>query len=42
MDFPLGSISLEPNLVLVCDSNTGSITLTATAATIPARMSTAS
>ena len=36
---PLGPMSREPRRVLVCDSNTGSSTLIATAATMPLRMS---
>ena len=39
---PFGPISVEPNLVLVCDSNTGSSTLTETAETIDLRISDAS
>ena len=35
----LGATVRLPNLVLVCDSNIGSCTLTATAATMPERMS---
>ena len=41
-DLPLGSISVDPSLVLVCDSKTGSITFILTAATIPCLMSTGS
>ena len=39
---PFGPISVEPNLVLVCDSKTGSSTLTETAETIDLRISEAS
>lgn len=34
-----GSISFEPSLILVCDSNTGSVTRTEMAAMIDVRMS---
>ena len=37
-----GSISFDPSLILVCDSNTGSVTLTEMAAMIDVRMSDAS
>ena len=36
---PFGDISREPSLVFVCDSNTGSCTRMAMAATMPLRMS---
>jgi len=41
-DGPSGPIFCEPSFVLVCDSNTGSCTFIAIAATIEARMSAAS
>ena len=41
-DGPFGPISVEPNLVFVCDSKTGSSTLTAIAETIDFLMSEAS
>lgn len=34
-----GSISFDPSLILVCDSKTGSVTLTEMAAMIDVRMS---
>ena len=39
---PSGPTAAEPSFVFVCDSNTGSITRTATAASIDWRMSAAS
>jgi hypothetical protein len=42
IDGPFGPMSVEPSLVLVCDSNTGSCTRTATAASMDCRMSAAS
>ena len=39
---PFGPTSLEPNLVLVCDSKTGSSTFMETAETIDLRISDAS